>query len=230
MTHRFSDLRAANAARLPTFRSRSGELCHTSPAAGLPVGFDWDRTAWCMALLGEVGELANELKKVQRGDATLQERREAIGNEATDVLTYLDFVAWRFGTSLERALLTQYGFSTAPEGGLTLEALQVAGLREMDVSLNARMVGIGECTGILCRVAIDADRIEPEVVASSRAGVRLSFVQSAIAHLANHLFLLLHAAGIDAIPAIATKWNAVSVRVNSPVRLWVSEGTDAGPG
>lgn len=42
-----------------------------------------------LALAGELGELCNLIKKVERGDLTLDEARKDIGEEATDVLIYL---------------------------------------------------------------------------------------------------------------------------------------------
>lgn len=42
-----------------------------------------------LALAGEVGELCNIIKKVERGTLTLEEARAEMGEEAVDVLIYL---------------------------------------------------------------------------------------------------------------------------------------------
>ncbi len=42
-----------------------------------------------LALAGEVGELCNLIKKVERGSMTFEEARDAMGEEAADVLIYL---------------------------------------------------------------------------------------------------------------------------------------------
>lgn len=42
-----------------------------------------------VALAGEVGELCNLVKKVQRGTLSLEEARAELGEEAIDVLIYL---------------------------------------------------------------------------------------------------------------------------------------------
>lgn len=45
------------------------------------------------ALAGEVGEAANLVKKVRRGDFTLDEAREKIADELADVVIYVDLLA-----------------------------------------------------------------------------------------------------------------------------------------
>jgi hypothetical protein len=64
----FRTLRDANKARLPQFKNRRGEPAHSEPD-----GSDWKLSAWCNAVTGELGELANLIKKIERGDMTLDE-------------------------------------------------------------------------------------------------------------------------------------------------------------
>ena len=71
-TMTFAALRAANVARLPRFKNRKGEPAHSQPD-----GSDWALSTWSNAVLGELGELANLIKKVERGDLTLDEARAA---------------------------------------------------------------------------------------------------------------------------------------------------------
>ena len=75
-TMTFAVLREANIARLPRFKNKKGEPAHSQPD-----GSDWVLSTWCNAILGELGELANLVKKVERGDLTLDEAREALGKE-----------------------------------------------------------------------------------------------------------------------------------------------------
>ena len=91
----FGALRAANVARLPRFKNRKGEPAHSQPD-----GSDWALSTWCNAVLGELGELANLVKKVERGDLTLDEARQELGKECADVVTYLDILAFRIGVDL----------------------------------------------------------------------------------------------------------------------------------
>lgn len=93
----FAALRHANVHRLPEFRDAKGRICHR------PDGSDWALSAWSNACLGELGEAANLIKKVERGDLTLEEAREALGKELADVQTYLDILAFRAGVDLGEA-------------------------------------------------------------------------------------------------------------------------------
>lgn len=94
----FDALRAANIARLPLFKSRLG-----APAHSQPDGSDWALSTWCNAVLGELGELANLIKKVERGDLGLAEARAELLAECADVLSYLDILAFRLDVDLGRA-------------------------------------------------------------------------------------------------------------------------------
>lgn len=94
----FDDLRRANVRRLPQFKNARGEPAHSQAD-----GSDWALSAWCNAVCGELGELANLIKKVERGDFTLNVAREDIANELADVVTYLDILAFRCGVDLGEA-------------------------------------------------------------------------------------------------------------------------------
>lgn len=54
-----------------------------------------------LALAGEAGELANELKKVMRGDRTLEEAKDRMILELGDVLWYVAACADELGVPLE---------------------------------------------------------------------------------------------------------------------------------
>lgn len=60
-----------------------------------------------VCLIGEVGEFANELKKVVRGDAPYEERQAALAEELTDTFIYLIKIAAQTGIDLESEFLTK---------------------------------------------------------------------------------------------------------------------------
>jgi NTP pyrophosphatase (non-canonical NTP hydrolase) len=99
----FDILREANKARLPTFKNSRGEPAHAEPD-----GSDWCLAQWSNATLGELGEAANLIKKIERGDYTLDEMRGELGKELADVITYLDILAYRAGVDLGQATIDKF--------------------------------------------------------------------------------------------------------------------------
>lgn len=99
----FDELRAANMKRLPQFKNRRGEPAHSKPD-----GSDWALSAWCNAVTGELGELANLIKKIERGDMTLAEAYGDVADELADVQTYLDLLAFRCGVNLGNATANKF--------------------------------------------------------------------------------------------------------------------------
>jgi NTP pyrophosphatase (non-canonical NTP hydrolase) len=53
-------------------------------------GEAWTPADWCLAIAGEVGELANILKKIKRHDCPLDSVRDKIKKEVADIITYAD--------------------------------------------------------------------------------------------------------------------------------------------
>lgn len=96
-------LRTANLARLPEFKNSKGEPAHSHPD-----GSDWSINDWLGAVTGELGEAANWIKKVRRGDITLDQARELIAEELADVQTYLDLLAYRCGIDLSEATTNKW--------------------------------------------------------------------------------------------------------------------------
>lgn len=96
----FAELRAANIARrdellrvkMPNFRPEN----------------EWSLNDWMTALTGEIGEIANLLKKVKRGDFTLDEARLDIATEIADAQTYLDLLAHRADIDLAAATIMKW--------------------------------------------------------------------------------------------------------------------------
>ncbi len=77
----FDELRQVNVGRVPSFGHGPLDA--------------WDTPRWFMAMTGEVGELGNLLKKVERGDFTLEAVHDEVGREIADVVIYLDLLAAR---------------------------------------------------------------------------------------------------------------------------------------
>ena len=100
---RLSILREANLLRLPELKNAQG-----GPAHSEPDGSDWALSAWSNAVLGELGEAANLIKKVERGDLPLADARGRLADEFADVLTYLDILAYRAGVDLAAATVEKW--------------------------------------------------------------------------------------------------------------------------
>lgn len=97
----FNTLRAGNQKRLPEFRNNKGELSHT--------GFnDWSLNDWATAVTGELGEACNILKKVRRGDLSLEEARPKLTQEFADVVIYMDLLAAAAGIDLGKAVMETF--------------------------------------------------------------------------------------------------------------------------
>jgi|TARA_Y100000310_G_scaffold132889_1_gene131841 NTP pyrophosphatase (non-canonical NTP hydrolase) len=63
---------------------------------------------WSNATLGELGEAANIIKKIERGDFTLEEARPALAKEFADVAIYLDLLSWQAGVNLGEAVRSKF--------------------------------------------------------------------------------------------------------------------------
>lgn len=99
----FRTLRGANTQRIKASKFRRCED-------------EWTPAHWMQATVGELGELANLLKKVDRGDFTLDEVRQEIADEFADVQTYLDIMAMKLGIDLGRATADKFNAVSARIG------------------------------------------------------------------------------------------------------------------
>lgn len=93
----FNVLRDANTQRCKQFKDAKGRLSHPGGVS------DWMLSQWSNAVAGEVGEAANIIKKIERGDLTEEEARPLLAKELADVQIYLDLLAARAGVDLGRA-------------------------------------------------------------------------------------------------------------------------------
>lgn len=107
----FGQLRRANKQRLPLFKNAKGGAAHSERD-----GSDWCLAQWCNAVCGELGEAANLIKKIERGDMTLDEARPALARELADVATYLDLLAFRAGVELDEAVRVKFNEVSARVG------------------------------------------------------------------------------------------------------------------
>ncbi len=99
----FNVLREANMRRLPQFKNAKGEPAHEKED-----GSDWSLNDWLTAVTGELGEAANILKKIRRGDFTLNEARAKLADELADTATYLDILANQCGINLGQATIEKF--------------------------------------------------------------------------------------------------------------------------
>lgn len=60
-----------------------------------------------VCLVGEVGEFANELKKVVRGDSTYEDSRNSLAEELADTFIYLMKISAQTGMDLEAEFLSK---------------------------------------------------------------------------------------------------------------------------
>lgn len=88
-----------------TLRSANLERQRAVPKFDNPK---WALSAWSNACLGELGEAANIIKKIERGDLTLKEAKSALAKELADVQTYLDLLAFKADINLGEATISKF--------------------------------------------------------------------------------------------------------------------------
>ena len=99
----FNTLREGNIARLPLFKNSKGEIAHSKTD-----GSDWSRAEWLEAVVGELGEYANESKKYRRGDLNAAEFKTKATKELADVVIYIDILAMQLGIDLGQAVMEKW--------------------------------------------------------------------------------------------------------------------------
>jgi hypothetical protein len=86
----FNTLREANAARLPEFKNSRGQPAHQKID-----GSDWSPAQWLQAVLGELGEWAVTRLDYESGLIDFNEYTVRSTKELADVVIYLDILARR---------------------------------------------------------------------------------------------------------------------------------------
>jgi NTP pyrophosphatase (non-canonical NTP hydrolase) len=96
------------------------ERCLRWHAEGLT---SWSESDWFTALAGEVGELGNVIKKMNRVRDGMQQNavdpaklRQMAADELADVYLYLDLLAQRLGVSLPEAIQSKFNAVSVREG------------------------------------------------------------------------------------------------------------------
>lgn len=107
----FGQLRDANMRRLPLFTNAKGGKAHEKAD-----GSDWSPNDWMVAVVGEVGELANIMKKVRRGDFDMADVYDKISDELADIQIYLDLLADQLGVDLGEATRAKFNSKSAQLG------------------------------------------------------------------------------------------------------------------
>ena len=105
----FNELRMANVERIHNDKYTECES-------------QWTTAHWLQAMVGEVGELANVLKKIDRGDYDYENEiglkyhdptewagiRKQIRHELADIQTYLDILAFKLDVHLGEATVEKF--------------------------------------------------------------------------------------------------------------------------
>lgn len=106
MSLSFDVLRQANLERQVEFKNAQGER------AGCE---NWSLNDWMVGLVGEVGETANLLKKIHRGDFTVDYALEwkDLAGELADIAIYLDLLAARCNVDLGEAIALKFNQKSA---------------------------------------------------------------------------------------------------------------------
>lgn len=107
----FNTLRGGNEARLPQFKGNTGNKAHEKDD-----GSDWSLNDWMVAVVGEVGEAANILKKIRRGDFTLEEMRPKLIQEFADIVIYMDLIAKQCDINLGEAVMDTFNTKSQQVG------------------------------------------------------------------------------------------------------------------
>ncbi len=75
---------------------------------------DWSPNDWMVAVCGELGEAANFLKKIHRGDEGVTV--EDVGKELADVVIYLDLLATRLRLNLGQEVVDKFNETSKKHG------------------------------------------------------------------------------------------------------------------
>ena len=172
---------------------------------------DWSKMDWGCALFGELGELSNLVKKRRRGELV---PLRAVADELADAAIYLDLLTARVGVDLGDAVEQYLAFATAAPIPGTFAALrrwnvgwcELFGVTYEERGDCAWCVRVGKMLGKLMAVLECWDAEQYDV---GDAAVELLITIDRLAYVM----------GIDLGASVTRKFNEVSKRVGSDVRL-----------
>ncbi len=171
---------------------------------------EWSMTDWACALGGEVGELQTLVFGMAIGESGTSTKLilEDVGREAADVVAYLDLLCVRLGIDLDSA---SGGFLNVGKFQRDQAERNVTTLKK-GVTVLACGLGaaVGELLNLIKKIRRGTERGDkvflPQVAqAAALALARVSLVCTCL--------------GIDLEKAVILKFNEVSVRVGSSVKL-----------
>lgn len=75
-----------------------------------PACKHWDEADWVMALVGELGEMCNILKKVKRGTKKLSDKavHKEVAHEYVDALTYFICLANFLDIKVDKSMIEKF--------------------------------------------------------------------------------------------------------------------------
>lgn len=112
---------------LRAFSKENRTRCESRLGFNHPIS-SWSLSDWMTATVGELGEAANVLKKLNRvrdgvpgnGDTTPEQLREAFAHELADTFIYLDLLAQAAGVDLPSAVRLKFEMTSRKIGYLSV--------------------------------------------------------------------------------------------------------------
>lgn len=108
----FAELRQANMKRMPLFAATDGTVPNYHR--------EWDEADWFVAVVGELGEAANVMKKIKRGDfprrADYDAAKARLAREFADTVIYLDILAAEYNIDLGEIVRLKFDEKSREKG------------------------------------------------------------------------------------------------------------------
>lgn len=197
----FATLRRGNLRRLPEFKNAQGERAHSEDD-----GSDWGPAEWFEAVIGELGEYADERRR--------HAGRDALADELADVVIYLDILAFQIDVDLADAIETHLGVVS-----LVLTFTELRFFTSMSTEMNlwddsphyleAIVAELGQFANTRKKVNrndFPLDKVRGDLAAR-------------LARTMAYLDLVASLFSIDLGDAIEKKWNATSKKIGSNLRI-----------
>lgn len=183
----FEVFRELNQKRQAEFKNTNGELVSKQP--------EWTPIQWYIALIGEIGEYSNVVKKYFRRDYTENYFLDEAGKELADVQTYLSLLTncYDFTLASHRKYLPDFIFNY---------------FEQKDYSVD----DIGEG---LYNLFIEINAIGSHIMVEHENDKNAIFFHLCQAQY--NLEMLANMSGVDLAKATFEKWNNVSRRVGSEI-------------